>query len=80
MKLKPIYLEERVIDEAKTREHFLTVRKESGVTMRMCAAHMGISEQYLCCLEHGRRPWNKELSAKFIKAMNNKAVLRAVGE
>lgn len=77
-KLSAIYLEERVIDSEKTREHFLETRENFGVSQKMTAAHMGISQQYLNCLEHGRRPWNKELVKKFISAMNNRNVLKAV--
>lgn len=78
MKLKAIYLAERVIDETGTRQHFMAIRQKYEVPIKMVAAHMQISAQYLYDLESGYRPWKPGLVKKFISAMNNRNVLKAV--
>ncbi len=46
------------------------LRTESGLTLKQVAAKMGISYQYLCDLEHGRRAWNGALFEAFNRVVN----------
>lgn len=47
-------------------------RRESGKAAKDVANHMGISAQYFCDLENGRRAWNYKLVENFEKALNAK--------
>jgi predicted transcriptional regulator len=46
-------------------------RRKTGITARVIADFMGISPQYLCDLENGRRAWNYGLVEEFEKAITN---------
>ncbi len=45
-------------------------RRRAKVAQNVIAERMGITPQYLCDLENGRRGWNYELVEKFEKALN----------
>jgi predicted transcriptional regulator len=40
-------------------------REAQGVTQKGLASQMGVSPQYLCDLEQGRREWNAALIEKY---------------
>lgn len=44
-------------------------RRKAGVSQKAAAGHMGITPQYLCDLENGRRAWNYGLVEEFERAL-----------
>lgn len=55
-----------------TSASLVAARLDSGKTQKRIADAMGISPQYLCDLENGRRAWNCGLVEEFQRALEKK--------
>lgn len=57
------------IDQKARGRHAKIERVKNGKSQQDMANAMGITAQYLCDLEHGRREWTLTLWRKFTKAV-----------
>ena len=60
------------IDDYATGRNAANSRKKARIPQKTVAAEMGVTQSYLCDLEHGRKGWSKKLAEDFNAAMSVK--------
>lgn len=59
----------KIPDDKDMGEEFRKMRIAKGLSLREISKLMGLSAQYICDLEHGRRIWSDGLQERYNKAL-----------
>jgi len=64
-----VYCRDGSVNQASTRRLFRILRSENGLSQRLVAKHIGISDGYLGDLENGKSRWTSQMVEDAWQAM-----------
>lgn len=57
------------VDHEATGIYYAMLRMQRKIKQKDIASSMGIKQQYVSDLEHGRKPWTQKTADKYAKAL-----------